>query len=106
MTSTPAILMLTAAIVALIALVMDVRARRIPNWLTASAVLMGLTANLLLGSLSDGVSGALSGALTALVGAALGFGLLFPFYLIRVNGMGHAIGAGDGSLLPALAATS
>jgi prepilin peptidase CpaA len=97
-------LMLVASVVALLALLTDVRARRIPNWLTAGALLLGLTANLLLGGLADGLSGALSGGLTALTGAALGFGLLFPFYLIRVNGLGHAIGAGDVKLLAALGA--
>jgi prepilin peptidase CpaA len=104
MTSTPAILMLAAGAVALIALVTDVRARRIPNWLSASALLLGFTANLLLGSLSDGATGALSGVLSALAGAALGFCVLFPFYVIRVNGLGHAIGAGDVKLLAALGA--
>ena len=104
MTPALALSMLAASLVAVIALVFDVRSRRIPNWLTAGGLLLGLAGNLLLGSQSDGASGALSGGLSALTGAALGFGVLFPFYLIRVKGLGHAIGAGDVKLLAALGA--
>jgi len=103
-TPTPTIPMLAAAALALIAMLLDLRARRIPNWLTGGGLLLGLATNLLLGSLSDGASGAVSGGLSALAGAALGFGLLFPFYMLRVNGLGHAVGAGDVKLLAALGA--
>jgi prepilin peptidase CpaA len=97
-------LMLAAGTVAFIALVTDLRARRIPNWLTAGGVVVGICANVLLRSASDGAPGALSGSLFAVAGAALGFGLLFPFYMIRVGGLGRAIGAGDVKLLAALGA--
>lgn len=96
--------MLAAGGVALIALVTDVRARRIPNWLTATGLVLGLAGNMVVSALSDGLSGSLSGGLSALAGAVLGFGLLFPFYLIRAAGVGRAIGAGDVKLLAALGA--
>jgi prepilin peptidase CpaA len=103
--SSPSIfLLLVAVAVAGIALVTDLRARRIPNWLTAGGLLLGFAGNLLLGSLSNGVPGALSGGIFALAGAALGFAFLFPFYVIRVSSLGHAIGAGDVKLLAALGA--
>lgn len=104
MPSTALFLMLAAGGVAFIALVTDLRSRRIPNWLTAGGVLLGFTAHVLLGSMSAGAPGAVSGGLSALTGAGLGFGLLFPFYMIRVNGVGHALGAGDVKLLAALGA--
>jgi prepilin peptidase CpaA len=92
----PALPFIAAALVASIALVTDLRSRRIPNWLTASGLLLGLAGHLWL----DGLSGGLS----ALGGAALGFGLLFPFYVMRIMGVGHAVGAGDVKLLAALGA--
>ena len=103
MPSTSLVLIVAAVVVAFVALLTDLRARRIPNWLTAGGLLLGVIANVLLRS-SDGATGALSGSFIALTGAALGFGLLFPFYMIRVTGQGHAIGAGDVKLLAALGA--
>jgi prepilin peptidase CpaA len=70
--------------------VLDVRARRIPNWLTGSALLGGLVLHVWL-------TGA-SGALVALAGAALGLVLLLPFYALR------AMGAGDVKLLAGVGA--
>jgi prepilin peptidase CpaA len=89
------IVFLIAALVATFALVSDVRRRRIPNWLTLSALGLGLAVNLLLRGLDGGA--------TALLGALLGFGLLFPFYSLRLIGQ-HAVGAGDVKLLAALGA--
>ncbi len=104
MSSASILCMIAAGTVTFIALVTDLRARRIPNWLTGGGLLLGLTANVLLRSISDGAPGALSGGLFALSGAVLGFGLLLPFYMIRASGLGHAIGAGDVKLLAALGA--
>ena len=73
-----------------IALVTDLRSRRVPNWLTAGAFMTGLVVNLL-------VFGP-QGGLSALGGGALGFALLIPFYLLR------AVGAGDVKLLAAVGA--
>jgi prepilin peptidase CpaA len=79
-----------AVIAASIGLVTDLRSRRIPNWLTASALVAGVGINLW-------VAGA-EGASLALAGAAIGFALLIPFYFVR------AIGAGDVKLLAAMGA--
>jgi prepilin peptidase CpaA len=68
----------------------DWRSRRIPNWLTIPAVVIGITANTVL----DGWSG----LKTSLLGAALGLGLLLPFVLLR------SLGAGDWKLAGALGA--
>jgi prepilin peptidase CpaA len=104
MLPTSAISLVIAGCVALIAVATDLQSRRIPNWLTGGGLLLGFASNLVLTSLSDGVSGTISGALYAVMGAALGFGMLIPFHLIRVNGLGRAIGAGDVKLLAALGA--
>ena len=87
MTALPAVL---ALLTASIGLLTDLRTRRIPNWLTASALIGGLVVNLLVGGPP--------GVLSALEGAGLGFVLLIPFYAIR------AMGAGDVKLLAALGA--
>lgn len=81
---------LLSAGVASVAALIDLRWRRIPNWLTLAALAAGLV-------LHVGRSG-LAGILVALGGAALGLCLLLPFYAI------HAIGAGDVKLLAALGA--
>ena len=73
-----------------LAAIADVRTRRIPNWLTLVALLLGVAGNTWLHGPA--------GALTALAGAALGIGLLLPFYAMG------AIGAGDVKLLGALGA--
>jgi prepilin peptidase CpaA len=99
-----AIPMLAAAAVASIAVLTDLRSRRIPNVLTGAALLVGLSGNILLGLIAYGTPGALAGGLSALGGAVLGFGLLMPLYLTKVGGGGHAIGAGDVKLLASLGA--
>jgi prepilin peptidase CpaA len=73
-----------------IALITDLRTRRIPNWLTVTAFLAGVVLNLVASGTQGGVS--------AIEGAALGFGLLIPFYVLRV------MGAGDVKLLAACGA--
>lgn len=79
-----------AATAASIALVTDLRHRRIPNWLTLSALLTGIFVNLWLRGVDGGMQ--------ALAGAAIGFCVLIPFYAIR------AVGAGDVKLLAAIGA--
>ena len=83
---TAVFLMLTTLLV--VASVMDVRFRRIPNWLTYPAVLIGIGFH----TLSLGIDGFLFGA----AGMLLGFGILIIFYL--VGGMG----AGDVKLMAAV----
>jgi len=68
----------------------DWRSRRIPNWLTVPALLLGIVAiSLALGW---------TGAKESLLGAGLGLGLLLPFVLIR------SLGGGDWKLVGALGA--
>jgi prepilin peptidase CpaA len=68
----------------------DLRSRRIPNWLTAPGLLIGVAANTILGGWS--------GLKASLLGAALGLALLLPFVLLR------SLGAGDWKLAGALGA--
>lgn len=79
-----------ATIPAVIAGWTDWRSRRIPNWLTVPALLLGIAAN----SLALGWSGAKE----SLLGAGLGLGLLLPFVLVR------SLGGGDWKLIGALGA--
>jgi prepilin peptidase CpaA len=79
-----------ATIPALVAGWTDWRWRRIPNWLTVPALLLGIGANC--------VAGGWAGAKESLLGAGLGLGLLLPFVLIR------SLGAGDWKLAGALGA--
>src|ERR1700690_2039704 len=79
-----------AAIPALIAGWTDWHWRRIPNWLTVPALLLGIGANCF--------ATGWAGAKESLLGAGLGLGLLLPFVLIR------SLGAGDWKLAGALGA--
>src|SRR6266852_97820 len=79
-----------ATAAASLAAIMDVRTRRIPNWLTGSLVLGCLVFNVW--------RGGMVGVATAVAGAALGLAILLPFYALR------AIGAGDVKLLAGLGA--
>lgn len=79
-----------ATIPAVVAGWTDWRSRRIPNWLTVPALVLGIAAN----TLATGWDGAKE----SLLGAALGLGLLLPFVLIR------SLGAGDWKLVGALGA--
>jgi len=67
---------------------LDWRYRRIPNWLTVSGLVAGLTVNTILYRWP--------GLKAALLGTALGLGLLLPFVWIR------SLGAGDWKLTGAL----
>jgi prepilin peptidase CpaA len=84
------LVLLLAAAAATIALVTDLRARRIPNLLSACTFLTGVGINV--------VQGGAMGAGYALAGAGLGLALLLPLYAIR------AMGAGDVKLVVALGA--
>ncbi|HEX3353576.1 MAG TPA: A24 family peptidase [Terriglobales bacterium] len=79
-----------AAIPAVIAGWTDWHSRRIPNWLTVSALLTGIGIN----TLAMGWGGLKE----ALLGAGLGLGLLLPFVLLR------SLGGGDWKLVGALGA--
>jgi prepilin peptidase CpaA len=88
--SEASVLPLIAVVAAAVALVTDLRFRRIPNWLTGGTLLIGLAANAYLGGGQ--------GALSSLEGAALGLAILLPFYMFRT------MGAGDVKLLAAFGA--
>ena len=79
-----------AVIPALVAGWTDWRWRRIPNWLTVPALLLGIAVNCF--------ATGWAGAKESLLGAGLGLGLLLPFVLIR------SLGAGDWKLVGALGA--
>ena len=85
----PAILV-GAELLALIAGWTDLRSRRIPNWLTVSGLVVGVTANSALAGW-DGLK-------TSLLGVGLGLLVLLPFVLLR------SLGAGDWKLAGALGA--
>jgi prepilin peptidase CpaA len=64
----------------IIATVVDVRERRIPNWLVASGMLSALAFH--------GISPQGEGIAFALSGLALGLAALLPLYMLRVMGAG------------------
>lgn len=81
---------LVAIGVASIAAYLDLRYRRIPNWLTVGALAIGL--------LLHGYESGLQGVFSASLGAGLGLAVLLPFYVLR------GVGAGDVKLLAGLGA--
>ena len=77
-----------AVLLAAIAAWTDLRSRRIPNWLTVPALIVGAAANTMLGGWG--------GLKASLLGLGLGLILLLPFVLLR------SLGAGDWKLAGAL----
>jgi prepilin peptidase CpaA len=77
----------------LIATVTDLRSRRIPNWLTVSALLLGFAMNALIAYPSP-----LEGIWMSLKGFAFAFALNLLMYML------HMTGAGDVKLLAAIGA--
>lgn len=84
------VLLIGAAVLAVMAGWTDLTYRRIPNWLTIPAAVVGLALN--------GVLGGQQGLKEAALGMALGLALLLPFVLVR------SLGAGDWKLAGALGA--
>jgi prepilin peptidase CpaA len=74
----------------LFAAFLDLRTRRIPNWLTVSAFCLGTVIRTWMGGWRGGM--------TALEGTALALGILLPLVLLR------ALGAGDWKLMGAVGA--
>ena len=79
-----------AVALALVAGWTDLRSQRIPNWLTAPGLLLGIILNVAFGGWS--------GLKNSLIGALLGLALLLPFVLLR------SLGAGDWKFAGALGA--
>ena len=75
----------------LTAAVIDVRSRRIPNWVTVPAALAGLTFHVVPGAVNSGFSGGWHGFLFALGGFAIGFGILFALMVFGQGGGGDVI---------------
>ena len=84
------VLLAGAVVFALSAGWIDLRRRRIPNWLTVPGLLVGVGVNSALGGWN--------GLKTSLLGAGLGLALLLPFVLVR------SLGAGDWKMAGALGA--
>jgi prepilin peptidase CpaA len=84
---------IAAALIALVAIaaVYDVLFRRIPNWLTAAGVILGLTLN-------PAVRGVWPGLRFSLAGLVSAFAIYFALYSLR------AMGAGDVKLMAAVGA--
>lgn len=78
------------ALLLAIALVYDIKLHRIPNWLTASGLLAGITLHYYFQDIT--------GLVTSLAGAFAGLVLLLPFYIKQ------AMGAGDVKLMAAIGA--
>jgi prepilin peptidase CpaA len=78
--ASPAQLLLIALLI--LAAVIDTRSYRIPNWLTAGGMVLGLVCNTW-----PGVSGA-TGFLMALAGLGAGLAVLLPLYVLRMTGAG------------------
>lgn len=78
-----------------VALVFDLRYRRIPNWLIATGLIAGLACSFLPpdGLLAGRGAGSEGGLSRALLGVLTGFVVMFPFYFLR------AMGAGDVKLV-------
>jgi prepilin peptidase CpaA len=78
------------AVLVLLAGVWDIRFRRIPNWLVASGLVLGIALNSFLFEWE--------GLKLSLLGIGLGFIIYFPLYLLR------GMGAGDVKLMMAIGA--
>ena len=90
MPDTPHLILLAAAtLVCVVGAITDLRSRRIPNWLTLSALPVGLIAS--------GILGGWQGLFLSFVGILLALLIYFPLYLLR------AMGAGDAKMMAAIA---
>lgn len=88
----PHLLRIILIIVSCIAGVIDIRSRRIPNWLTVAGAILGFGARYYLEGLA--------GVLTAAEGFGLALAVYLPLWLLR------GMGAGDVKLMAALGAVA
>ena len=84
-------ILLSLFLLVAIATFTDLRARRIPNWLVASAIALALP-------LQIGAYGLLNGSMSWICGMLIGLTLFLPGYLMRM------MGAGDVKLMAAIGA--
>ena len=84
------LLWIALTVLATAAAVLDLRTRRIPNWLTVTGLVAGIALN--------GAAFGWAGVLQSLKGAGLGLLLLLPFFLLR------SLGGGDWKLVGAVGA--
>ena len=84
------VIWILAAVFALTAGITDLRSRRIPNWLTYSAIPCAIALHWL--------ASGWPGARLSLIGTAVGLGILLPFVLLR------SLGGGDWKLVGGLGA--
>ena len=83
-------ILIPLAILATAAAVLDVRTRKIPNWLTVSGIVVGVACN--------AFSYSWHGVGESFKGTGLGLALLLPFFLLR------SLGGGDWKLVGAVGA--
>ncbi len=92
MTFPPPAIRILLALLVVIAAAVDIRQRRIPNWLTLSGVVLAIALNTFLYELD--------GLWLACKGLGLAFAVYFALYLLR------GMGAGDVKLMAAVGATA
>ena len=90
MTRLPPELEVALLLLVLVAAIYDLRYRRIPNWLCAAALILGVALNIGLSQWA--------GLRQAGLGTALAFAVYFPLFVLR------AMGAGDLKLMAAVGA--
>ncbi len=90
MSNPPLIVKTLLAAIVVVAAVWDFRARRIPNWVSLSGVVLGIALNSFLYEAA--------GLRMSIEGILLAFAIYFPLYLIR------GMGAGDVKLMAAVGA--
>ncbi|MEQ1885345.1 MAG: A24 family peptidase, partial [Bryobacteraceae bacterium] len=96
MTLPPLAIQVLLILVAVTAAMIDVRTRKVPNWLSLAGVLLAILLNSFLYAV-DGIFSA-EGLLFSLKGLGLAFGIYFVLYLLR------GMGAGDVKLMAAIGA--
>lgn len=89
-TYTPSMDLAFLIVLLMLATVIDIREHRIPNWLVATGMVIGLTFH--------SISPYGAGAVFSLSGLAIGMAALFPFYVLKT------MGAGDVKLMGAVGA--
>jgi prepilin peptidase CpaA len=88
MVAAQVILVVCIAVLTIVALVHDLWAGTLPNWLTVPAFAVGLLFHMVVGCWQAGLVGLGGGLLFALGGFATGFGILFVLWLVGASAGG------------------